>query len=198
MTLDLPTQPGATFDDGQFSPERLRRLVERLHEDLEALSCYNFLGIDPSAAADEIRQAFYRRAQLLHPDRYFSLSDNTLKKQIAAVYKRIAESYRILSHPEQRTAYDAQLRRGVLRYAPEEGEAVVPRQKASGEESGGSRIDDPQTRQFYTFGMEALQRQDFVSAKKYFEQARALQPTSSKIRVKLDEVERLQKLYGYQ
>lgn len=176
---------------------QLQRLVGRLHADLDVLTYYNLLGVLPGATPSDIRRAFRERAQLLHPDRYYSLGDEALKAQISAVYKRLSEGQQVLCNVERRRVYDALLREGTLRYTEKAAELKEPVKDQAGAPAGAEgAIRHPQARQFYGYGSDAIKRQDFVTAISYFEQALAVQPDAAKIRAKLDEARRLKKLYG--
>lgn len=177
--------------------EQLQRLVGRLHADLDVLTYYNLLGVLPGAAEIDIRNAFRERARLLHPDRYYSLEDQDLKAQISAVYKRLSEGHRVLCNVDRRRVYHALVREGTVRYTEKAAELTEPAMDpASGPSGGDGAIRHPQAKQFYSYGKDAIKRQDFSTAISYFEQALAVQPDAVKIRAKLEEALRLKKLYG--
>ena len=172
--------------------DQLRRLVGRLHGDLDVLTYYNLLGVLPGATQTDIRGAFRERARLLHPDRYYSLGDEALKAQIGAVYKRLSEGHRVLCSAAQRKIYDTLVRQGTLRYSDKAAEgAKPPAAPAQGSAQGDGSIRHPQARQFYNYGKDSVKHQDFTQAISYFEQALAVQPDATKIRARLEEARRL-------
>ena len=60
---------------------------------------YAYLGVKPSATADQIRAAYHRCAKQWHPD-----LDPSPGAQ--ARFQAISEAYQTLSSPRRRTAYD--------------------------------------------------------------------------------------------
>ena len=93
--------------------------VARLNNEIERLSYYDFLGVTPRTDYIGIRDAFYARAQLFHPDRFVSMEGETVKRAVYTVYKRMTEAYQVLSDPELRAAYDRELPSGQVRLASE-------------------------------------------------------------------------------
>lgn len=93
--------------------------VARLHEQIGQLSYYDFLAVTPMTDYIGIRDAFYTRAQLYHPDRFVVMEGESVKKAVYAVYKRMTEAYQVLSDPELRSAYDRALAQGEFRLAAE-------------------------------------------------------------------------------
>jgi len=93
--------------------------LNRLHAGLDKLSYYEFLGVAPSCDYVAIRDAFYLRAQRLHPDRFVVLDEEHIKRVAYDVYKRITEAYNVLSDPELRRSYDNVLGSGEPRLAAE-------------------------------------------------------------------------------
>jgi DnaJ-class molecular chaperone len=93
--------------------------VARLHDKLEELSYYDFLAVSAKTDYIGIRDAFYTRAQLYHPDRFVAMQGESVKKAVYGVYKRMTEAYQVLSDPELRATYDQALARGEMRLAAE-------------------------------------------------------------------------------
>lgn len=56
--------------------------------------CYQVLGLDAEASTEEIRQAYRRRAQELHPDR------NPGDPRAEEHFKKLSEAYQILTQTE--------------------------------------------------------------------------------------------------
>jgi curved DNA-binding protein CbpA len=98
----------------------LRAEIDGLHAGLERMDYYAILALPREADFVEIRDAYYARAQDLHPDRFVASEDATLRERVYAIYKRVTEAYGVLGDPEARALYDAGLARGALRLPAEE------------------------------------------------------------------------------
>jgi hypothetical protein len=71
-------------------------------------SYYDALGVGVDADVEEIRRAYYRKAQLVHPDRYAG-SPEPERQWAEAEMKAINEAWNTLGDPESRRRYDIEL-----------------------------------------------------------------------------------------
>jgi curved DNA-binding protein CbpA len=95
--------------------DELRERVHALQAGLQHMTYYEFLGVRPSSDYVAIRDAYYDRAQQLHPDRFVAYGAGSLQRTAYAVYKRISEAFSVLSDPQLRVAYDEARLRGAHR-----------------------------------------------------------------------------------
>jgi hypothetical protein len=93
--------------------------VERIqdrHQESQALTYYDDLGLPASASGEEIREAYLGLVQLLHPDLHRAPA---LKQFTNNQMKRVSRAYAVLSDAERRQSYDEELaRRGAPRPEP--------------------------------------------------------------------------------
>jgi hypothetical protein len=68
-------------------------------------SHYDVLGVDVAAGHEEIRRAYYRKAQLLHPDRYAGSSPEE-RERAETEMKAVNAAWAALRNAESRRAYD--------------------------------------------------------------------------------------------
>ena len=66
-------------------------------------SHYDLLGVQPSATAEEIKQAFKRAALLCHPDKAPNDQRDATER-----FQVLSAAYKELSNPDKRKAYDRQ------------------------------------------------------------------------------------------
>ncbi|MCC6751611.1 MAG: J domain-containing protein [Deltaproteobacteria bacterium] len=147
--------------------EQLKARIGQIHADLEDYTYYELLNLDPAASPDDVQAAFHRMALSMHPDRYQTHADGELRRQIYAIYKRVAEAYRVLMDPESRKAYGEALGRGEKRLAQ------VERQR-TGPKRAEDTIDHPQGRKYFLMGQEAERRGDKKTARLHYKFAKDL------------------------
>lgn len=109
-------------------------VLQRAHELyalLDRLNYYQILGVEPGSSLAQLRQAYFALAAAYHPDRFLTLQDETLRNEIASVFKRMTEAYRVVTDKERRQSYDQGLKSDPhgahLRYHTVERPRVGPR-----------------------------------------------------------------------
>ena len=71
-------------------------------------SYYDVLGVGLDADVEEVRRAYYRKAQLFHPDRYAGSPDPE-RRRAEAEMKALNEAWNTLRNSESRRRYDIEL-----------------------------------------------------------------------------------------
>jgi curved DNA-binding protein CbpA len=87
----------------------LREQIRELARALPELGYYELLGVDREAEAAGIRDAFFERSKLYHPDRYFNRNLGVYAELLHEIYKRIVVAHDTLRDPELRSTYDRSL-----------------------------------------------------------------------------------------
>jgi curved DNA-binding protein CbpA len=82
---------------------------------IEEQSYYEILRVPSGAPLADIKAAFHDFALDVHPDRYVDAPASDIAVA-AEIFKRGVESYKVLSNPKLRAAYDEGLLAGTLRY----------------------------------------------------------------------------------
>jgi curved DNA-binding protein CbpA len=82
---------------------------------IEEQSYYEILRLPSGAPSADVKAAFHEFALDVHPDRYVE-APKTDAAVAAEIFKRGVESYKVLSNPKTRAAYDEGLVAGRLRY----------------------------------------------------------------------------------
>jgi curved DNA-binding protein CbpA len=162
-------------------PSKLRIAVAE--DPLDQLDYYDLLRIEESATADQVRRAFHDFAMRYHPDRYAGAEDEK-RERAAAIYRRGAEGYRVLTDPEQRRRYDEGLTKGRIRYeepSSSPGASVRPA-------SGVVDVKNLRARPFVQKALEMIKAGDYKGAKLNLALALNYEPENAPLLAKLEEV----------
>jgi DnaJ-class molecular chaperone len=141
-----------------MDPAKFKERIDLIYRDLDQYSYYELLNLSAEATTEEIQQAFHRMALSMHPDRHFMNPDQELKQRLGAIYKRVAEGYRVLCGEQTRPEYDRQLAEGEMRL-------VRTERKRSGMEHPEDSIDNHQARKFFVIGLKAERDGDLQTAR---------------------------------
>lgn len=71
----------------------------------KATNHYEVLGLEPTAGANEIKDAYYAMARRYHPDRYH-LKSGAKHNEISSAFARVTQAYETLADPKARASYD--------------------------------------------------------------------------------------------
>ena len=168
----MPAQPS----------DRITSFVEKTYGRLDELSYYDLLGVSSVAAQAEVRSAFYRLSNDLHPDRYHMLADRELKERLEIIYARICEGYRVLTLPEKRAVYTRALAAGKKRLTSTDREANAP-------QSTVDSLKHEEAKKFFRLGTMSLASHDYKGAVMNFNFARSFEPDAAIIKQKLGEAQ---------
>lgn len=152
---------------------------------LDELDYYALLQVPQEASVDAIKSAFRNFARRYHPDRHAADPEQAVK--VARIYRRATEAYRVLTHPEQRAAYDRQLGEGKLRFDAEQAwQSVRPSVRVSDGELRSARA-----RPLLAKAEQAVRAKDYKQAKLNLQIALQHEPGNETLTRKLAEVEAL-------
>ena len=164
------------------TPEQLANFARQMYGRLDQLSYYDLLGVSAGTPSSDIRTAFFRMSDDLHPDRYHMMADRELKERLETIYARICEAYRVLTTPEKRTAYARLLTEGKKRLTSTDRESRAP-------QSPEDSIRHEEAKKFFRLGMLSLGSRDFKGAVMNFNFARSFEPQAAIINQKLGEAQ---------
>ncbi len=85
--------------------EALLKRVEEVYAKLGDMSKHELLEIDAEAGSDTIKKNYYRLAKEFHPDRYFSVTDDSMKAKLTAIFDAITKAYDLLRDEKTREEY---------------------------------------------------------------------------------------------
>lgn len=91
--------------DPDFHRKRIATLLRQVGE----ASFYQLLDLPPTAAAQEIHEAYEQTARLVHPANAPRLDLTGREAVLEVLFERLTEAYLNLSHPDRRKAYDRSL-----------------------------------------------------------------------------------------
>lgn len=162
---------------------QLQAFARQVYPQLDRLDYYQLLRVPRTATVPAIRASYYQISAQLHPDRYHTLSDAVLREQLETIFARITEAYRVVTHPDRRTAYDRALSGGKTRFDPgTERAATAPRNPED-------TLNHPQAKTFFRLGLLCLAKKDWKGAVMNFNFARNFEPNAPVLAEKLAEAQ---------
>ena len=114
--------------------ESLLKRIDALYQKLSGLSKYELLEIEATADAETIKKNYYSLAKEFHPDRYFAVTDESVKAKLTEIFDAITEAYNSLKDEKTREEY--------LRAAASPGQEEGPSGEMKAEEQFKRGVDE--------------------------------------------------------
>ncbi len=105
--------------------DRERASVERLYQEIQFQDHWEVLGVERTASAEDIKQAFFQGAKKYHPDKFRHITEPGFQEELSFVFRRINEAYETLSSSESKRRYES-LSEKEEQYAESQRGAVAP------------------------------------------------------------------------
>ena len=160
-------------------------------EVLDELTYYELFGLDASAGADDVREAFHAFCDTFHPDRHFGRVDAE-RDAVSAIFKRGTEAYLVLGDPGLRGHYDAELASRPRAVPPRirfSSYAKPPSSQAPGAAKLEDAVRSPAARPFARRAEELIRAGDLRQAKLQLVMANHLDPDNDALAAAMREIE---------
>ncbi len=165
-------------------PDPQQELKEFLDRLALAQNHYEVLDVPQSSHASEIKLAYYAAARQFHPDRFHDLARTPLHGRLESAFARITQAHEVLSHADQRAAYDVKIeasKRGGNVSSPIGDQPIRPAPVR--DEASGNGADDLQLVEMrFKEGLAALQLGQINTAIACLQVAAQLAPKDPKYR----------------
>jgi curved DNA-binding protein CbpA len=158
---------------------------------LDELTYYELFGVEASASADHVRDAFHVFCDTFHPDRHFARVTDE-RHALATIFKRGTEAYVVLSDAALRAHYDEQLatrpsqRPMRLSLSPL---SRPPSGRAPGPPSLDDAVRSPSARPFARRADELVRKGDLRQAKLQLVMANHMDPGNETLEAALRDLE---------
>jgi curved DNA-binding protein CbpA/Tfp pilus assembly protein PilF len=104
----LAYDPAELDEPGDLGRERKQQILDVYYR-LDTATHYELLNVDRSAERQEIKNAYYERVAIFHPDKYFGKDLGAFRVKVERVFQRLTVAHDVLSRKQSRAAYDTTL-----------------------------------------------------------------------------------------
>ncbi|MDA8433384.1 MAG: DUF4388 domain-containing protein [Nitrospiraceae bacterium] len=139
--------------------EALLSKVDAIYTKLGSLSMYELLDLPGEADGETIKRHYYRLAKEFHPDRYFAVTDESVKTKLTGIFDAITKAYNVLKDEKTRQEYMQSL--------------------AAGTKKQAEPAEDLKAEDQFKRGVEEFKKGNFWGAVEHFKWATKLTPKSA-------------------
>ncbi|MDA8242359.1 MAG: DnaJ domain-containing protein [Nitrospiraceae bacterium] len=139
--------------------EALVKRVDSIYPQLDSLSMYELLDAGPDGDAETIKRNYYRLAKEFHPDRYFAVTDESVKSKLTEIFDAITKAYNVLKDEKTREEYFRSL--------------------GTGKRKEAEPAEDVRAEDQFRRGVEEFKKGNFWGAVENFKWATKLMPRSA-------------------
>lgn len=160
-----------------------------MSDPLDQLDYYTLLGVADEASEAEIKLAFRKFARKYHPDRFAGEPQEKLENA-SRIYRRGAEALAVLTDETLRRAYDAALRKGVVRLTEDvrdQAERGARKEEQPAAAQAPIRTLEAQT--LFKHAVEAAKREDWATSWKALRRAIEVEPDSAFLRTRFAQLD---------
>jgi curved DNA-binding protein CbpA len=152
-----------------------RQEIEEAWEGRKSKTHFEVLGLERSANAAEVKEAYFRLAKRFHPDVHHGENLGDLRDKLEAVFIRIGEAYEVLRDAEKRGDYERWLGRPRPQApSPEASPEAAPEPAPDPEaEAKRGEADVARAEKLYKSAQKA---EDAAASAKYYEAIQLVEP----------------------
>lgn len=164
--------------ESQLSTQQINEVKSDVFLMLDAAKTknyYEFLNVQPTASADEIKKSYYTLAKKYHPDRYHHSTKGEIKEALETIFSTLSQAYETLKVPATRTSYDAKI------FKLDSPSSTPEKQTPSGSSAAGpgqQKLAELNYRQ----GRGYYEQQDYWNSVQAFRQSVRLEPGNARYR----------------
>src|ERR1043166_7541114 len=145
----------------------------------KATNHYEVLGLEPTADANEIKDAYYGLARRYHPDR-FHLKSGAKHNEVSSAFAGVTQAYETLADPKARATYDHRVKPKSRKETEQAAQAGVLGDSSSEKYDSDVEFDSPEG--MFREGRGALDQGRIDVAIKHLAAAAHLAPNEARYR----------------
>ncbi len=175
--------------------------IKELYMSYENADLYTILGVSENANVEQIKQAYFEKTKMFHPDSYYARSVPAEDKHfLVDLYKKVQQAYETLKNKAPKKEPETAKQSSSAKF---ETTVIKPQQQAKQEPAHSAMTDQirervKKARTYYKIGMEAFMKSNYATAYLNFKLANSYNPYEKDYMDKLKETEKYMKVERHQ